>query len=45
MSDSGVYVVPGYEWVLSMPSDYGQRMSFQDVADIVAYLQLSEATP
>ena len=41
----GVYVVPGYEWVLSMPSDYGQRMSVQDVADVVAYLQLSETIP
>jgi mono/diheme cytochrome c family protein len=42
---SGEYVVDGYA-AGAMPSDFGQRMTAQDIADVVAYLQTySEINP
>lgn len=35
--NTGAYVVPGYA-AGQMPADFGQRMSVQDIADILAYL-------
>ena len=36
--DPGAYIVPGYA-AGAMPGDFGQRMSLQDLADIVAYIE------
>lgn len=36
-----VYVVPG-NWVESMPTDYGDLLTEQDLADILAWLDTFE---
>lgn len=40
--NTGAYVVPGYA-AGAMPGDFGQRMSIQDIADILAYLHTFSA--